>query len=200
MEVDTTNLTEWMSQRQTYQDIVVEIAQKKLKEHAITHVAENPLSITEFAIGSYVLVDYPQNMMGTHRPHKLMAMRRGPYKVISRKDNTYTICNAATKKIQSKQIHLLRPYYHDPARTDPTKEALKDYVDQYIVERIISHKGRLARKRELTFQVKWLGFEEITEEPWETLRDNAVLHVYLRLQGLEKWIPTKIVEPTVLGL
>ena len=76
-------------------------------------------------------------------------------------------------------------------RTTPREIALKDHKDVYIIDRIDGHRGNMARKSEVTFKVKWLGYEESTWEPWKNVRDNSVTHEYLLSQSLGKHIPRK---------
>ena len=57
------------------------------------------------------------------------------------------------------------------------------------VERILSHKGDIKRKRELTFKVKLIGDPLEYKEPWANLRSNEVLRAYLRDKGLRTQIP-----------
>ena len=47
------------------------------------------MTFTEYAVGDYVLVDYPQleDSLNSDPPSKLMTHRRGPLRVISRSDN-----------------------------------------------------------------------------------------------------------------
>ena len=38
-------------------------------------------------------------------------------------------------------------------------------------------------------QIKWLGIDELTWEPWANVRTNEQLHEFLRKRGMEKLIP-----------
>ena len=63
--------------------------------------------------------------------------------------------------------------------------------EEFLVESILKHRGDSKRKTSLEFLVKWLGYsdEENTWEPYNNLKDNSVLHDYLRKNKLEKLIP-----------
>ena len=63
--------------------------------------------------------------------------------------------------------------------------------EEFLVEEIITHRGDIKRKTSLEFLVRWQGYSEKdnTWEPWSKLKDNAVLHEYLRKNGLSKLLP-----------
>ena len=61
----------------------------------------------------------------------------------------------------------------------------------FLVERIISHKGNTKFSSHLKFEVKWLGWETPTVEPWDHIRDSEQLHAYLREHKLQRLIPKK---------
>jgi hypothetical protein len=67
----------------------------------------------------------------------------------------------------------------------------------FAVEAIRRHRGHRARKAQMEFEVKWLGYPESdnTWEPWANLRDNRALHAYLQAQGMESLIPRKWIRP-----
>jgi len=192
-------LSEWVETQQMMQDAVVKRAQQMAVKHAMKHSSaaedesgEIPVP-TDFPIGSYVLMDYPAHSIGEERPHKLLAVRRGPYKVLAREGNTYRLMNLVTnKEEQPKQIHLLRPYFYDERHVDPVKMALKDYPDRYEVESISAHKGSFYRKSQLKLLVHWVGYKEPTWEPWANVRLTQALIAYLQSIGESKHIPKTV--------
>jgi len=177
------NLSEWMHQRQQYHDDVIKKAQKLQKKHELEHTSlteeEETAGFTDFPVGSYVLVAYPETGYGPRRPHKLYLMHRGPLQVISRTDNLFALRNLVTEKTEYKNIFLLKPFYWNPKQTTPREVALRDYSNEADVEEILSHHGQWSRKTHMTFIVKWVGHDNPTEEPWINLRECHALHVYL---------------------
>jgi hypothetical protein len=63
--------------------------------------------------------------------------------------------------------------------------------ETFIVESIQHHKGTQFKKEQMTFRVKWEGYNEETWEPWDNLKDNVILHNYLRSIKLMALIPKK---------
>ena len=90
------------------------------------------------------------------------------------------------------KVQLLKPYNHDHTRQNPLDAAIHDRQEFY-VESILKHKGSWSKKKELTFLVKWKGYDHghNTWESWAELRENEYLHTYLIMQGVPKLIPTK---------
>jgi hypothetical protein len=134
--------------------------------------------VTEIPLNSYVLAKYPSGAMGNKPPSKLHTQWRGPFKVVNVQGSAYSIQNLITGQCQTLHISMLKPFYYDPALTDPANVALAD-KQLFIVERVLRHFGDPKKKRTLIFEVKWVGMDETTREPWSHLRDNILLHEYL---------------------
>jgi hypothetical protein len=190
--------SEWMQERMEVQDVILDLATKYQQAHdeqnrvsRTTTGTEN--KYTDFPKGSFVLLAYPTNTM-THnrRPDKLHMMFRGPYEVVNRDHNEFTIKNLIDGREEKKSIFMLRPFHYDPARTDPKVIALNDYDNEFFVEEILGHEGNWSRKRQMTFKVRWLGYNETydTWEPWNAVKNNTVFHAYLHQVGRSKLIPS----------
>ena len=59
------------------------------------------------------------------------------------------------------------------------------------MEAILGHQGSPANRSRMTFQVKWKGYDELSWEPWANVRDNVILHNYLKTHKLHKLIPKR---------
>ena len=157
------------------------------------HLQDAPRELTEFPVNSFVLVEYPTTRMGRKPPTKLHTQLKGPYRVITSSPYTgeYTLMNLVNNR-EENSIHVsrLRRFDYDPLVTDPAKIALRDH-NAFFVEKIISHRGDTKFRSKLSFQVKWTGYEDEdnTWLPYSELRNNALLHIYLRGKGLEALIP-----------
>ena len=148
--------------------------------------------ITVFPVNSFVLVAYPDTGF-TKRPrppNKFMPDWRGPFQVISYVGASYNLLNLVTMKEESGvHVRRLKEFLYEEG-TDPREIANKQ-ADSWDVERIISHSGNLKDRNEMKFIVKWLGFEDTTEEPYSnrSLFKTAAMHKYLRDNKLVTLIP-----------
>lgn len=61
----------------------------------------------------------------------------------------------------------------------------------YEVEAILDHRGSFKLKTHLEFHVLWRGYsvDDATWECWKNVKDNALLHAYLRKIGKSAQIP-----------
>jgi hypothetical protein len=168
------------------QDTLIAQAQTTLRTLDEEHLSNNPLEITVFPVDSYVLAKYP-----TQPPTRLHTLWRGPFKVVSIHQSDYTLLDITTKKFKHIHVTSLKKFVFDPRHTDPADVARRDYME-FFIESIVQHKGNSRRKSEMTFLVKWLGYDSShnTWEPWKNLRLTGPLHTYLRLHGMSTLIPT----------
>jgi hypothetical protein len=187
--IETTNLSKWTSEMISIQNKLVNLAiqrQRSRNEGKIARLNDEGKPITEFAVNSFVLCEYPDSRMGSRPPTKLHASLKGPFKVIKVRDGkTYTLLNLVNNKEEIVDIHRLQPFRYDPHIHDPLAIAAKDY-QEFGVERIIKHAGDIRRPSSLDFLVRWTGYDESEDLwlPWKELRTNVKLHDYLRDKGL----------------
>ena len=191
-QVDNLRLpwAEWIQQRMIAQRVVIEQAVANTEKHQQEHAITDTGMRSEYPIDSWVLKGYATDGYGKGRPSKLHMNYTGPFQVKEIQGSAYKLFDPRTGKVlEPCPIQLLKKYEFDAKRVDPLKVRLKDSSDDFIVEEIRGHHGRLQRKREVTFDVKWEGSDEITIEPWENVRDNEILHDYLISQGKSSLIP-----------
>jgi hypothetical protein len=181
------------------QDIIIKIAQDNQHEKNHRHLSQPQEPDTVFEINSFVLVAYPDTGF-TQRPrppNKLMADWKGPYKVISRTGASYTLLNLVTMKEESGiHVHRLKHFDYDE-HTDPRLVA-NQANDTWDVEAILGHTGHIYDKKtkkdtrhNMTFLVKWLGFDTPTSEPYtnRSLFKTRAMHEYLTANKLKQLIP-----------
>jgi len=184
--------SEWMQARILAQRVAIDTAVDNTVKHQAQHAAEDTGLRTEFPVDSWVLKGYATDSYGKGRPSKLHMSYTGPYKVTKIEGTNYTLFDPKTGKLlEPCTIHLLKQYSYDAKRVDPLKVRIKDKEDSFLIESIQGHYGRLHKKSEVTFIVKWDGFDETTIEPWEHVRDNEILHQYLKDKGKAQLIPKK---------
>ena len=96
----------------------------------------------------------------------------------------------------------LRPFQVDVAEVDPLQYALKDDGVSYAVERVADMKGNpKGPKKNMTFQVYWIGETEPTWESWKTMHRTAALHDFLnshRNPQINKLVPDNYVYEQAL--
>ena len=184
-------IAKWSSEMIDLQDKLIHIAQKRQSDQDEQFMLKKQGNvITQFDKNSFVLALYPDSAMGQRVPTKLHTHWKGPMRVISNKGAEYLLLDLVQNKQISVHISRLKRFEYDPLHVDPLAIAAKDYEEDE-VEAILEHRGNPKRKSDMDFLVRWLGFDE-TEDlwlPWSSLRNNTVLHQYLRDNNMEKLIP-----------
>ena len=145
--------------------------------HVSTKQQQNP---TEFPINSYVLVHY----RSVSPPTRLHTAWRGPMRVVSGSNSRYIFYDLITTREKEYHDSNMKQFLYDPLPVDPVDVARRDRME-FFVESIADHQGGLTRST-IEFFVKWKDYPESenTWEPYTNLRDNEVLHDYLKLKGL----------------
>jgi len=195
-EPDTT-MTEWMIKHRDLQDTVVqkarELQEKQDRQNRVNRTKlDGGKPNTEYKVGDYVLLAYPPTDYGDRRPNKKHVMHRGPYQVESVDGLSYTLQNIVSKKTEKPvSVFRLRPFHYDAARTNPHTIALTDHEHEFFVEKIMGHTGKWSRKHQMTFTVRWEGYDETwdSEETFTTLQWNDTFRDYVTEQGKERMLP-----------
>ncbi len=191
-ELVNTSWSDWIHERKKAQGCAIEQAQRMEKEHHEQHVATDSGLRTEFQVGSYVLKRYPESAFGSGKPSKQHMNYTGPYKVYAVHKGVYTLLDEKNNRfLEPCTVHLLAPYVYDKTRVNPLEVRLKDTEDIWLIEQIVGHTGKFTDKSTLKFEVKWIGFEKTSLEPWNGLCDNIILHNYLRTINQTKYIPKR---------
>ena len=169
----------------TLQNRLLEIAKSNLESSDAQHMRKNSKCRTEYADESYVLVRYSRGP-----PSRVHTLWRGPLRVVSSKQQHYTLYDLVVQKEKLFHVSNLKPFLFDPLKVDPLDIARRDY-SEFFVDKIISHRGHTNRRADVQFLVRWLGYEEEddTWEPYSFLRQVSQLHVYLTANRLTKLIP-----------
>ena len=112
-------------------------------------------------------------------------------RVLSNTGPHYKLINLANNEEES-NVHVKRlsPFLYDPSRIVPKSIAQKDY-GEIEVEAIVKHVGDEKKKSTLDFLVKWKNQSDSYNLwlPWSQLRNNSILHEYLRSKNLARLIP-----------
>ena len=181
---DHTDKSEYVRQLIKYQNFVMDAARAEQLKTDRLHIAERGGSVvTEFAVGSYVTLEYPDRA-----PDKLVARRAGPYQVHSSDGSDYEIRDLQSDKLSRVHVKRLRAFLFDETRVDPAMVVAADR-SEFLVESVINHRPleRPTRRRtELEFKIHWAGYgpEADSWEPWSELRANNIVHTYCRAHGM----------------
>ena len=192
-------LSAWASDMIVQQGAILEMAKKIQNEKDMAHLAQQNPYVTEFAIGSYVLANY-HSTEGVVRhkgpPNKFLSYLRGPFKVINRDGDKYTIRSLVTKKDEDIHVKELRQFIHNDDERELYKFALRDHQDHFEIEAIIDHRGDARYRTQIEFLVRWKGYDASEDLwlPYSELRDSDALHRYLLAQPtrlMQKLVPSK---------
>ena len=167
------------------QQELFDITAKLLKESDNLHNATQHPDITNFEVGSLVLVaqrTQPETRMHTHW--------RGPLRVLSNNRGEYKLLNIISLKEVRYHMEQLKTFVFDPLHTDPVDVARRDYLE-FFIEEVIDIRGNISSYGTLEFEVKWLNYpsDKNTWEPWSNLRKTEKLHRFLILKNLRHLIP-----------
>jgi hypothetical protein len=189
----------WIDKMRETQLALLEVAQKHQRELDSENLADRTQrsqAITEFPIGSYVLALYKdQHSRGKGRPkHKLLTVKQGPFRVISREDNTYTVQNLAHDNMYEFHVTDLEPFVYNPNFTDPVEVSLGDN-QEFEVEQILDHEKRrdptgAIKREQLVLKVRWAGYsaEHDSWEPSGNLVHLPLVRDYLNANRLRSYI------------
>lgn len=167
------------------QDKLIKISQDLLKSSDERHLAQNGPDITEFEIGTHVLVAYAAGP-----PTRLHTRWKGPMQILKRNKSEYLLLDLVSGKEKLFHVKNMRNFKFNPRVTDPLDVARRDY-DEYFVEKILAHTGDFRQVSTLRFEVRWRTYssEHDSWEPWKNLRHSEQLHEYLRAIGKSSIIP-----------
>ena len=169
------------------QDIFIQAAAATQREkdeyHMAKHAVEEP---SYFPIGSYVLVTHPKG-----RRSKLLTFKEGPYQVVGIEGTRYTLSNMITGKNFDLHVSNIHPFDYDPEHTNP-REVLNHDQQEFIVEKILKHRGDTDQTASMEFFIRWAGYTEKDDswEPISSLRDNTIFHQYCIDNKMRKLIPS----------
>lgn len=186
-------LSEYMDKLLSRQETILKVAREKQEAKDAFHMQEAEAnSYSEYPINSYVLYSPP---VGKKR-NKVRMTHDGPFQVINKIGDIYTIENLVTGKPFDCHITSLRPFIFDPLRVNPKEVAVQNNQEFYI-EKILAHRGNPKKRTTMEFQVRWLGYSSDHDswEPYSNLRDTDQLIDYLKTHRLKSLIQHKHKQP-----
>ena len=183
------SLSEYSANMLGMQKKLIEVATKTQKRHDERHIGSaGPYIRTEYAIDSYVLVDYPESTHHKGAPSKFHTNREGPFRVTKFVGAKYTLLDLTTNAVREVHVKRLHPFNYDPIQTDPAEVAMKD-KHFFIVEEILQHTGNPKRYGQMNFLVRFVGYEPEWQKWNASLMKTKTFHKYLFTKGLKRLIP-----------
>jgi hypothetical protein len=183
----TDNMSEYMADLISKQQSVITIAQETLLKKDKAHLSTNNEEHLSFNVNDWVLVNYPKNRFNMSAPTKLQLPWYGPMRIIAKNVDKYEVMDPASGKVDRLHASRMKPFIIE-GDTDPEAVALEN-KNYYMVKAISDHKGPL-NKSKIKFKVLWSN-DEITWEPYKHLKNNSILHQYLRLRDMNQLIPSQ---------
>ena len=165
--------SDYVTQLEATHEILLDITSRHLLEEQKRLAAKHPeLVLSDFAVGSYVMVSYVERP-----PNKLSCRRAGPYEVISREANVFQLRNLTNGEVKPFDISRLSLFIVRPD-SDVREIAAADLGESVALE-VLTHRGKASKRSEMTFQVRWED-GDVTWEPWEIVRKLQPLDEYIR--------------------
>ena len=154
---------------------LVELAVANQDQVVADYLAKSPENPTTFPVGSLVLVSYPERP-----PTKLHPRWQGPFEVDRVDGNRYSCKELRTGSVKVFDVTRLKQYVVDPSRDNLAVSAVD--AEEYVVDKIVAHRGPPKRKSRMTFKVRWQGYSEVddTWEPYSVVKDLAALDEYIK--------------------
>jgi hypothetical protein len=140
-----------------------------------------------FSPGDLILWN-PRENIHSFRSSKLAPKVLGPYKVISQHKNDIKCVHPVLHTQHTLHSSRVTPFFG--TQENANKIALLDQ-EEFIVEDILQHKGEWNKIKDMSFLVRWSGYDSSHDswEPWTALRRVDKIHAYLRRHGQASKIP-----------
>ena len=152
--------------RQFYNDLLktqIDLLNKSRKYQAertdLYLLPNTSSSAPTFNPGDYVTVTYPER-----RPSKERAKVMGPFIIIFRNKETYTVLDMITDKEHQYHVSRLRIYSPSDYHNISPRDAALMNSDHYVVNKILQHRGDFRYRKTLEFLVSFEGISDIFNE------------------------------------
>ena len=162
---NTTLKCEYIEDLISVQDKVLDSAVQAFMTADAKHVA-SAKSATVFPMGTYVLCRHTDRP-----PTRLHTTWHGPYRVISYKGSEYVLANLVAHKERSVHIKNLKIFNYDSEVDVPADTARRDYME-FVVEKFLKHSGDTKKATAMSFQDKWLNYDD-THNSWEPWKNYS---------------------------
>jgi hypothetical protein len=163
--------------------VQLQVAYERLLDETSMHILKEQEKLreefkgavpTDFEVGSFVLVSY-----AVRPPSKLAARWAGPFRVVSRKANSFELEDLTGGPSKTVDISRLKPFLVAPG-VDVKAVAAAD-LGEALVDSILAHRGNGRKRESLEFQVQWSD-GDVTWEPWERVKKLSAVDDYIKSQ------------------
>jgi hypothetical protein len=185
-------LSQWISRMLDVQSkLIASACKNQIEKDAQWMKSKEKDFITEFPIGSYVLITYNEGAMGRKPPTKFHTYWKGPFRVVNNIGSIYTVQNLVTNQNEDYHVKQLKLFIYDNDLVNPEEVAYKD--NQFFeIEEILNHKGNFSKLKKVQFFTKFSGFDDSLNSwlPWnKETRRNIKVHEYLIRKNFQYIIP-----------
>merc|ERR1712100_474169 len=113
----------------------------------------------------------------------------GPFRLLHQNGYICSIEDLVSHNIQEVHMSSLKRFEGDIPIEEATQISMRD-SNLFEVAKILDHSGSPRRKSSMKFLVKWVGYSDECNswEPWKFLRDNMILHEYLKRNRMKSII------------
>ena len=175
----------------TVQDRIMRITAKLLRQQDNEHLESAPIPTT-ITVGSYVLVRPPY---GSRPPSRLYPIWAGPYLVThDLGQSAYRVRHMSSQREYSVHISRMKEFYSTIPEEGYVAIAARDF-DEHVVTAVLSHSGDFSELGAMDFECSLEGIEDHLWFPWSEVKDNPLLHEYLRSINQAKRIPREHRKP-----
>ena len=149
-----------------------------------------PSAPTSYELGDLVVYKPP------NRSSKLETVWRGPFTVVDRQDDIYTVKDPASDQTQRLHLERLKPF---KLALDADAAAISARDNNlYLVDRILRHRFTKSANKQsaVEFEVAWLGYDCSFNE-WLPLRQVSHLYLFPPYLALHPSLRAKIERGSV---
>ena len=182
-------VNEWATAMLERQQKLHSLARSVQEDNQRAHLEQQKTTTDPFPPGTFVLVNYITDARGKQGPTKLHTNKAGPYRVMSRDRDMYTLFNPATGYFTQSHLRQLTRFLEREGE-DPTQVTF-DEEKVGVIEKVLEHRGHIERRSTLSFLVRWQGPRKDSWISWEDNRNNEIIHDYLKRHGMGRIIPLR---------
>lgn len=186
------SLSTWASNMLENQRKIIKKAATIQRKKDNAHIASADPRRTEFAVGSYVLLDHTESTFRKGPPSKFDYQLRGPFRVVKQSGDVVTVYDSNKRKDKTVHIATLHPFLYESNYIDPVDVAQRDVISLAKIDKVLECSGdKKGRRSQLDFLVSYVGYDDSKNRwhPYSEIRDNPIAHEFMWLNNMKSFIP-----------